>query len=159
MPGTLTHSPADILARILVELELGVTPEANSLTRWQIFIGNEPDLPDEVITIYDTAGSDEGRVMADGERQEHHGIQARVRSRTHQGGWERIRRIALALDEDIYQYPLEIVGHNYLTHCLSVVGRVNRLQGGIGGKASAGVIADSNLYVFTVNALMSVREV
>ena len=83
MSGVLTHSPAQIIQQLFVDLGIGTLPETDS--DWPISATQEIDgdtAPDDVITIYDTAARRDGRIMDDGVVVEHYGIQAKVRSRT-----------------------------------------------------------------------------
>jgi len=95
MAGTLAHSPAEIVRQLLVDLELGVNPPSAG---WQAYSTSEPTSPDNVITVYDTAGRSHGRDSVINDRQEHHGIQVRVRSATFRDGWLKSNIIAQALD-------------------------------------------------------------
>jgi len=93
MPNTLAHPPSEIAQWCLVQLGLGTNPENGG--SWPIFSDNEPDRPDNCITVFDTTGIDDGRVMH-GEIQEHFGLQVRVRSATKTVGWTKadaIRKI------------------------------------------------------------------
>lgn len=97
MSGALSHSPAVVVAKLLVDLALG----AASGQTWPVFTSEEPDgvgVPDAVITTYDTSGTSSGKTHADNERQEHHGVQVRIRSSTHDVGYTKARAIATALD-------------------------------------------------------------
>ena len=58
--GYLEHSPADVVGRLLVQLGVGSDPDIPGLT-WPIFDGIEPDVPDNLITVYDTKGFQFGR--------------------------------------------------------------------------------------------------
>jgi len=79
MPGTLTHSPSDIVRQLLVNLALGVDPTTDETSDWPIYESREPDLPDDCITVYNTADKLQGRTMTDGETQGQEGIQVRIR--------------------------------------------------------------------------------
>ena len=145
MSGALTHSPADIVRTRLIELTLGTNPASN--TAWPIFVSSEPDTPDNCITIYDTLGRDQGRVMWTGERQEMHGIQVRIRSQTHALGYTKARAIAVALDESIESDLVTIDATDYCLHSITRTSDVLAL--GLQKPAS-------RRYLFTVNALVSV---
>lgn len=69
---------------------------------WPVFVGLEPSSPDNCITVYDTVGEKNGRVMTTGEMQLHHGIQVRIRAVDHPTGFTKARAIAVALDEEVY---------------------------------------------------------
>ena len=155
MSGALTHSPADVLRRVLIALGFGTAPEDDPLGSWPIYAAYEPDLPDNVITLYDTAGVHQGRDMITGEVFERHGVQLRIRSTTHPLGYQKTRALAVALDESIYQESVTLddpgvgTATSYLVHAVSRRGILALGKDVPGGKRS----------VFTVNALVSVREV
>jgi len=144
--GTLAHSPADIIRRVLIALGHGVDPPG---TVWPIYAGAEPDLPDNCITCYDTERRGHGRTQTDGEQQEHHGVQVRVRGATHGVGYVKARALALALDQEVYQESVTIAGTAYLVHAVS---------------RTSGVLAlgtdtpTSKRRLFTVNVLVSLRS-
>ena len=149
MPGILTHSPADVVRRVLIALGLGTDPSLSPQQSWPVFSDGEPDRPDSVITVYDTAGKRKGRTMTDGEVQEYHGIQIRIRSSAHSAGYLKARALAIALDGDVYQETVTIGSKTYLIHQLSRTSDVLRL-----GKESP----VSKRCLFTINALAMVRQ-
>lgn len=148
MPGTLTHSPARIVAQMLIGMGHGTNPLAEPLGDWPVYADAEPPLPDSVITVRDTAGRDGGREHVQGERAEHHGILIRVRSSTHEGGYAKARALAVALDQDVYQESLSISGSSYRVHCVTRTGDVIVL-----GKQ----LPQNKRSLFTINALVAVR--
>jgi len=143
MAGSLAHSPADILRYSLIALGLGADPTAVSPT-WPIYVGAEPNVPDNVITLYDTEGRSDGRMNPTGERAEHHGIQVRVRAINHTTGYAKARAIAVALDESIVLTTVTISGTTYLIHAVSRTSDVIPL-----GKD----VSTSKRSLFTINAL------
>lgn len=149
MPGPLTHSPADIVSRLLIQLGLGTEPPvAPALPGlWPVYTANEPDSPDNCITVYDTAGIAGPRTNPDGERSEYEGIQVRIRGATYPAGWAKAKSIAVALDETILEEYLSFESSAYLIHHLV---RNNVL--------SLGNPPDSNRYLFSINAVLSVRQ-
>lgn len=149
MPGSLTHSPADILRRLLINLGLGTLP-TTTVTSWPIRAHNESDTPDNQITIYDTVGKKNGRTMFDGEVQEHHGFQIRIRSSNSVDGYTKARAIAVTLDEVIYQNNVVIGGTTYCVH--SVTRTTDVIA--IGKEAST----PTKRSIHTINGLISVRE-
>jgi len=96
MTGVLTHSPADIIRQLLIDLSLGTASGT-----WPVYVSQEPDLPDNVITTFDTAGIHDGRHMPGGEVQEHNGVQIRVRSANHAAGYTKAQTIAATLDTSV----------------------------------------------------------
>jgi hypothetical protein len=133
---------------MLINLGLGTTPPGAGYT-WPVFVAGEPPTPDNVVTVYNTLGKDEGRSQVDGERQEHHGIQVRIRGATHDIGYRKARAIATALDRSVYQEGVDIDEFSYLVHCVSRTGDVLDL---------GSETPESKRQVFTINALVSLRE-
>jgi len=86
-------SPADVMRLLLMNLNLADTSEG-----WPVFVGFFPDVPDEAICAYDTAGVMDGRIMATGEAIEHPGIQVRVRGKSYPAVWSKITEIVRGLD-------------------------------------------------------------
>lgn len=150
MPGTLLHSPARILAVALIQRGLGTTPLTGGGSSWPVHYASEPPTPDAVITVFDTEGVTRGRTMTDGEQQEKHGVQVRVRSATHKTGFAKMNALCMALDQDVYQDFVNIEGSQYRIHCVSNRDTINHL-----GKDTQ----TSKLDIFTVNALVTVRKI
>lgn len=147
MAGTLVHSPADILSRVLIALGHGVDPPGDA-TNWPVFVSQEPSTPDNVITLYDTEVRDLGRHMADGYREIMHGVQVRVRSYTYALGWAKINALAIALDSSVYQELVTIGVNSYNVHA------VTRLSGPL----SLGKEPETARRLFTLNVLVTVHE-
>ena len=98
MPGTLAHTPGEIVRRVLIDLGQGSFPVVGSKVAWQVYAENEPDAPDSVITCTTTTGVQGGRIMINGEWSESNGVQIRVRGANHTGAWTKINAIKVALD-------------------------------------------------------------
>lgn len=148
MPGLLTLSPADVLRRAIIQLGLGVDPGPQSTTAWQVFAHTEPDLPNEVITVYDTTGRDLGYTMVDGQRQTLDGIQIRVRANDEATGWTKANAIAVALDA---QAQLLVV----ISSSVYKLWEFNRTSGPVPvGRENA----ISNRRIHTVNGTVSLRQ-
>lgn len=147
MPGTLDHSPADVVRRLLIDLGLGAAPPAAS-SAWPIYTGGEPNLPDQAITVTDTEGRGHGRDQVTGERQEHHGISIMVRAATFPAGYAKARDVATALDAQ-YQDVTTLGAARYLVHAVTRTSDVFSL-----GKESP----QSKRSLFSVNALVSLRQ-
>jgi hypothetical protein len=95
LSNLLPDSPEEVIRQVLIELEVGVFPgiPPAPVGTWPIYATSEPNLPDNVITCYDTAGQDDGREMITGTLDQHYGIQIRVRSQDHPTGWTKIAAI------------------------------------------------------------------
>lgn len=93
---TLDHSPAEVIARLLVERGLGTDPDVYGT--WPIYDSSEPDLPDQLVTVLDIAGSDDGVDMTSGDHWEHYGVRVFIRARTFSVGYPKAQAIAAQLD-------------------------------------------------------------
>jgi len=147
MPGSLDHSPADVLRRVLIALGVGTDPALGG--SWPIFAAGEPDKPDSAITVYDTTGTQQGRTHTDGEVQEHHGVQVRIRAASHSAGYAKARDVATALDRDLYQEIATLGAARYMIHAATRTSDVLTL-----GRESP----TSKRTLFTLNAVLSVRQ-
>lgn len=104
MSSALLHSPAEVIAKLLVDLGAGSDPESTPLSSWPIYVDSEPDgsdIPDEVLTVYDTDGNDDGHGMVDGFAYTHHGLQVRIRARDHSTGAAKALEIRRLLNEAV----------------------------------------------------------
>lgn len=72
-------SPAKVIAALLK-----ATP--GFATGWSVFYSNEPDTPDNCVTVFDTGADREDRQM-DGTEVVHPTVQVRVRASDYDTGW------------------------------------------------------------------------
>lgn len=152
MSGSLSHSPADVVRKLLIDLGFGTDPDDSD--DWPIYIAREPNAPDSVITIYNTAGVKEGRVMIGGEIQEHHGIQIRLRDNDHQNGFIKARELAVALDESVALNSVsldDIVGTGTSVYKVYAISRTS-------GPLAAGREPSSERNIFTINATVALLQ-
>ena len=147
MPGVLTHSPADVLRRILIDLGHGTSPSDEGT--WPISVGVELDSPDNTITLYDTVGKQNGRLMTSGERQEKPGIQVRVRAVSHVVGYTRAQLIATQMATNIYLISIKLDSTTYEVWSVSRTTNVLAL-----GRETP----TSKRHLFTVNAIMTLKQ-
>ncbi len=154
MPGLLYHSPARIVAELLIHAGYGTDPERTIGGNWPVYVGKEPDEPDEIIKVSFTQGRDFGDT-ADNERQEWHGIQVMVRSLNEEEGFYKIQRIALFLDQvhrtlvDIAQ--IEEAGTGTTEYVLNGITRTTNVLP-LGSESP-----QSQRQLFTVNAVAVIR--
>lgn len=87
----LSHTPAEILRQCLIDL--GVATDQEDEQPWPAFYALLPGRPDEVITVQNTQGTLDGRLMDEGEYVEHPGFQARLRSRYQRTGWLKAQEV------------------------------------------------------------------
>lgn len=148
MPSAMKHSAAEILANVLIALGLGARPPA-AANSWPIFFSVEPDLPDNLITVYNTTGRKHGRIQYSGETVTHKGVQLRIRATTPRIGQEKARNLFNVLDSTIYQDVVTIEDTRYLLHSSTQVGDV------VDAGMEMGV---SKRHVFTINSLLCLRQ-
>lgn len=154
----LQHTPSEIIRQLLVNQSLGtsaVVPSSDN-TSWPVYATNEPDVPDNVITIYDTQGRISGRSGVDGERDEHYGIQVRVRSLSHTTGYQKIRAIAQQMDGVIYHNVVRLSSIDYIVHCITRVG--DTLPLGQMDKVYRTQDTASKRLLFVFNALVAISR-
>jgi hypothetical protein len=147
MSGSLANSPAQIISQLLIDLSLGSAPADNDV--WPIRFSGEPKSPDNVITVTDTVGKQDGRFQVDGQRQSHPGFQVRIRATNHVIGYAKAQTIAIALDESVQLAGVTVDGNTYRVYSISRVGDVFDL-----GKNHP----TNNLNLFTINAVASLRQ-
>lgn len=143
----LLHSPADVVRWLLIGLGVGTDPSLSSA--WPINADKEAATPDNVITIYDTAGRDDGRSMIDGELFYHYGLQVRVRAVDHVTGWPKADQIRVTMAQQVYGNSVTIGTSTYRVHCIAKIGEVLRLGQEVGS---------SKRSLFTINATVALRQ-
>lgn len=97
MSGLLTHSPADVVRRLIIDLSLGTFP-TSPLGAWPVYTDGTPELPDGLIVVYDTIPKYQGRNHHTGYVYEHHGISIKIRSGIEPEAAQKANQIAQALD-------------------------------------------------------------
>lgn len=145
MPGSLQHSPAEVIRQLIVDQGWGID-YVDDDTDWASFDSAEPNLPDNVITVYDTLGRDNGR-DAFGERSEEQGFQVRIRSKTHPAGYVKSQEIAVGLDQ-IDHEDVTVDSTSYVVWAVMRTGNVLA----IGHDAP-----NSKRRLFTLNGVVSLR--
>ena len=111
---TVQVSPAMRIAQFLLDRNVAESPD-NVGTAFQVYYNHMPDggnAPDNIITVYDTPGSKDGRLMAGTEIQ-HPGIQVMVRARTHLQAWNRAAIIATELVRLSYATSVTVDSNPY----------------------------------------------
>ena len=141
----MDSSAAQVIYQLL--LDLGLAEESDG--SWPVFISFLPDLPHVILVVYDTAGTEDGRIM-DGEKIEHPGIQVSVRSPLYLDGWRKARAIADAFDD---QLRTDVVIDSDGTYRIQNISR----QGNI---LPVGVDEEDGQrrHYFTINAVVTFAE-
>lgn len=144
----MSAPPSDIVRQLLLDDSLaGDVGES-----WPVYVGSLPDQPDNAIAVFDTAGTQEGRIMASGEKIIHPGIMVVVRNQDYIAGMSKTVAIARALDGVRGRFVQTVVDGNtedWKILNISRQGDVNPL--GIGDD-------DRQRYHFSVNAITTIKE-
>jgi hypothetical protein len=93
----MSKSPAEILVAYLIAQGHVVRPGAAPPVPWTVYAGAMPDMPNEAVTLYDTAGRIDGHFARTHTVAEHEGIQVRVRALKYNTAWNKAKDIARAL--------------------------------------------------------------
>lgn len=144
MPQTLTHSPAQIVRQLLIDLGLGTASGD-----WPVFYAMEPNAPDNVLTVFDTTGTDDGRSMVTGELFGHDGFQVRVRAKDHATGWLKADAIQTDFAESVSLRQVTVDSSSYLIHAITRIGNVLAL-----GRQTP----QSMRSIFTLNATVPLSQ-
>lgn len=147
MSNALALSPADVTRWLIIQLGVGTDPSLN--LAWPVYCDNEPDLPDNCITVYNTSGIVEGRDMNSGEAQEQPGAQFRIRATDPRTGYAKIDAIKQAIDTQVSYVTVVIGTASYLVHALSRTSGILALGKEIGA---------SRRSVYTLNAVVALRQ-
>lgn len=129
MSGELNHQPAKLIRLALVAFGHATHPDNTppSNQNWPCYFDDRPDTPDNLLSIYDTEGRDEGRTQIDGERQELYGIQITVRASDKNVGWRKIERIKEWMDTEFYRQTYTIQGSSYLVQSINRTSGIIRM--------------------------------
>jgi hypothetical protein len=146
MSTSLARSPADVVRWLLILLDLGTDPE--DADSWPIHASSEPDSPDNLITVYDTAGMTDGRVHRTGETAEHRGVMVQVRGTDQPTAWVKSDAIREALDEQVHNLLVTIDDEEYVVYA------VTRHSGPL----SLGREPNTDRFLFTLNAVVTVKQ-
>lgn len=174
MSGTLRHSPAHIVRNLLISLGGGTPPSAGNA--WPMFINNEPALPDECITVYDTNLVHQSRDMRGGEVSEVYGIQVRLRASESALGFNKISSLMQMLDTQILNSQIVIpeavsVGVTVPSETYLVKNFSRSIRAGVGSlyylylgkerKQTVGsdIVPASNRDIFSVRGRVAIRIV
>lgn len=147
MAGSLSHSPADVIRRLLIALGAGSDPDAAVLGVWPVYVDLEPPAPDNVLTVYDTTPRVHGRTHPVGTTQLHYGVQVRIRATTTAVGWTKGNAITEVFD-GMYQDPITVGGTLYHVHAVHHSGIIRV------GKDSP----TTKRSLFTINALTVLKQ-
>ena len=147
MSSSLDHSPADVVRWLLIDLSLGTDPGDEG--SWPIHASSEPDSPDNLIAVYDTAGVTGGRIQRTGETIEHRGIMVQVRGTGQPTAWAKAEAIKTALDESVDKSLVTVGSSDYIVYAITRHS----------GPVSLGREPSTNRFLFTINAVVALRQI
>lgn len=123
----------DIIRSLLVKLEIGISPgergekitknntgDSSTSSNWLVFVKNEPDTPDNVITVNSTVGRKDGRVHNTGAVVQHPGFQIKVRSSKDVIGYGKAQRIIVSLQEQVHMISVRVKLNDYIVQAISM---------------------------------------
>ena len=121
----LTHSPADIIRQLLVDLGLAIDPtygpdgQYTGGASWPVFAHSEPSFPDRCITVRETDAQDDGPDMH-GNLYYHHGCQLRFRDVDKNSPSAKARAVQTAIfqPENVLQRTVTVGGVSYEVWCV-----------------------------------------
>lgn len=148
MANTLLHPHEKVVANLLVDLSLGANPDTQPLGSWPVYATDEPGDPDNVVTVFDTEGTSDGRAMPTGEAMYHPGVQVRVRAADPLTGYKKADEIRRAMAQSVNLYAITVGSTAYLVNCFARISQVRSL-----GKESP----NSRRRIFVINAVVSLR--
>lgn len=145
----LTHPPAAVVRQLLIDIGAGSDRADEPTAAWPVYASSEPDQPDAVITVYDTAGRDQGRLNSDGDALDQPGVQVRVRAGTYAAGYAKASAVRAAV-LGVYDRTVAMGDARYLVHALTRVGQVIAL--------GRDVPSASGRKAFTLNATACLKQ-
>lgn len=146
--------PEDVIAYLIIAKGWGVNPSLSA--DWSVFSVNERQSPDNIITVYGTAGDLQGRTHVDGEMAEFPGIQVRVRSVDPVVGKMKAHTIANGFDQ-IYKYSVS-APYQATTGQATRVYEVQSIRRTTPVLSLGRQVGSSDRYLFTVNALLTLKQ-
>lgn len=147
MAGKLNNLPSEIVAKLLVLKTWATSTRLNQA--WPAYSEDEPDKPDNLLTVYAQGSNSGGRIMVSGQQEEEYTFQVRIRSQTPAIGWQKANQIADGFDKDVLDVAVTLGVNQYLVHCISRRGGIISL-----GKEYPSTLRS----LFTLNAQLSVRQ-
>jgi hypothetical protein len=145
----VNHSPAEILAELLKVEGVLDDPSASSPS-WPVYVSFTPDQSqDDVVTVYDTDGLKDGRLMT-GEVIQHHGVQVRLRAgpKAYREGWKKLDEVRAFLETVAGTLVSMTSPDGYRVRNVSQVGTITPLGYEDGSKRRV---------LFTANFLLTIQ--
>jgi uncharacterized protein (DUF1330 family) len=120
MSGELPHTPAVIVAQMLVDLGVADYPEDDGLTDWVVFPTHLPEAPDQAMAVVDTAGRLHRRMHVTGVIGEHYGLQFLVRgARAPVTSYSKCKAVMEFLDTEVNREIVTIDEYTYRVNAIT----------------------------------------
>jgi hypothetical protein len=156
LTGRIRDPISKILGEVLKDNSIGVTPTTGisggtggNLGDWPIYIANAPNAPDNILTVFDTEGVKQGRIMLGGMTVKHPGFQVQIRCNDYLIGWDKANAVMVSLSEKVENKTVVIIGNTYIIYAISITS----------GPISLGKnVTESKRYIFTVNGTVSLLK-
>tara|TARA_R110000824_G_scaffold5196_7_gene24127 strand:+ start:873 stop:1334 length:462 start_codon:yes stop_codon:yes gene_type:complete len=150
----LKHTPSEIVAQLLIDLDLSSDPEetgTGTVSDFPIFIAFFPDTPNNSLCISDTDGVLLSRDMVEGETVDRYGLQIRSRVKTteYTSGYNKLAEMRQVFSEDVLDNQVELESTQYIIHNLRVTGTIL-----VSGKESP----QSKRNLFSLNLLATIHQ-
>lgn len=153
----LEHAPGEVVRALLIQLAVGT--EGTLYASWPVFVDQEPDEPDNCITVEEMLGGIDGKLGPTGEVIEHYGFHIMVRSARvptgtdpqpgYRVGRNKIDEICTQLDQHVDCVIVTIDSATYTVHAAHRISSVNPL-----GKSRA----NSARYSFSVDYQITITQ-
>jgi hypothetical protein len=112
-------------------------------------VGQELNVPDAAVVLFNTDGVEFGRAQVTGQRFEHHGVRLRVRAATGRAAYPKALALAIALDQECTDRTVNLDGSSYTVQAVSRKSNPVYL-----GKADG---TDRHAYEFSANVTIIVE--
>lgn len=151
LDGQLTHSPADVVAQVMIDLGLasGMGADGRPEGVWPVTVDTELNLPDDTVAVTNTEGILNGRIQITGERPEHFGFQVKVRSSLPTTGWNKANLMAVALDQQMSYNNVTLDSSTYEVQAVTRMGGV---------LAVGRELASTKRFLYTINAVVVIDQ-
>jgi Bacteriophage minor capsid protein len=110
-----------VVRQLIINKGLGVDQTTDTTDDWPVYNNYMPDAPgikDNLITLTDTSGIKDGRIMRSGQTVIHPGIQVKIRAVDFNPGWVLMDAIGTMFDT-IANVAVTVNVHNYVIAAIS----------------------------------------
>lgn len=145
--GTLHHTIHEIIQKLLIDTGAASNPTHD--TEWPVYAPDEPDAPDNCITISKTTGVVTGNTAFSGKVHRYHGFQARVRHQNDTQASYKAEALYNFFNESVDAIIVTIDDHSYCVNEITTTSDIFFL-----GHQRP----ENRLYLFTINAVVDIKQ-